>query len=93
MTETDSAKKELKRLIEVSSLGPCKYLRLAVPPMWTGQGDFGIVIDRKGDADRVVEFDGTIVLLINTVMEEKLSKAILDFKDSADGPRFTLDVY
>ena len=93
MTVTDSAKEELKRLVGVSSLDPGKYLKLAVPPVWTGQGDFGVVIDKKGNADQAVEFQGTTVLLVDAAMEERLSKAVLDFKASPDGPRFTLDVY
>ena len=64
-----------------------------MPPVWTGQGDFGVVIDEEGNGDRAVEFHGSTVLLVDTAIEERLSKAVLDFKDSPDGPRFTLDVY
>ena len=38
VTVTDSAKRELKRVLETRSLTPGKALRLAVPPVWTGEG-------------------------------------------------------
>ena len=44
-TVTDDAKKELKRIYDSRSLEVGMYLRLAIPPVWTGYGDFGIVID------------------------------------------------
>ena len=93
MTVTDKAKEELKRILEMRSLDPGKGLRLATPPTWTGEGDFGIVIDEEHDGDDAVVFQGLKVLLLDADMAERLPTAILDFKDSPDGPRFTLDVF
>ena len=90
---TDSAKEELSRVLETSSLEPGKYLRLATPPVWDGEGDFGIVIDEKGTHDRAVDFQGVQVLLVDRALDDHLSDAVFDFKQSPDGPRFTLDVY
>ena len=90
---TDSAKEELSRVLETSSLEPGKYLRLANPPVWEGEGDFGIVIDEKGTHDRVVDFEGGQVLLVDRALDDPLSDAVFDFKQSPEGPRFTLDVY
>ena len=93
VTVTDTAKGELRRILETTSLETGKYLRLAIPPVWQGEGDFGIVIDGEGGADQVVDFGGTRILLVESELADSLSKAVLDFKDSPQGPRFTLDVY
>ena len=93
VTVTDSAKRELKRILETRSLAPDKALRLAVPPTWTGEGDFGIVIDEAETEGVMVEYEGSPVLLIDTELMEQLESSVLDFKDSPEGPKFTLDVF
>jgi len=93
VTVTDRAKEELKRTLERTRLAPGKYLRLAMAPIWEGDGDFGIVIDGVGDGDYVVDFQGWTVLRVDALLAEHLSNAELDFKDSPGGPRFTLDVF
>lgn len=90
---TDSAKEELKRILERSSLEAGKYLRLATPPVWVGEGDFGVVVDAEGDGDKIVDFQGSKVLLVDAGLAEGLGDAVLDYKDFPDGPRFTLDVF
>lgn len=89
VTVTDSAKEELKRRLDIHNLPPGKYLRLATPPVWVGEGDFGIVIDETKDGDQVVDFQGSDVLLVDAGLADRLSDSVFDFKDS----RFTLDVY
>ena len=91
VTVTDDAKRELKRILETRSLADDKALRLAVPPTWTGEGDFGIVIDEAETEGVMVEYEGLPVLLIDTELMEKLESSVLDFKDSPS--RFTLDVF
>ncbi len=91
VTVTDSAKQELKHMS--SSLDSGKALRLATPPVWTGEGDFGIVIDEPGAEDHAVELQGITVLLLAADLEKQLPNAVLDFKDSPEGFRFTLDVF
>ena len=93
MTVTDSANEELKRILETKSLEPGRSLRLAMPPTWEGQGDFGIVIDEERDGDRALLFQGLTVLLVGADLEGRLASAVLDFKESTEGPRFTLDVF
>lgn len=93
VTVTDSAIQELRRIVETSSLAPGKYLRLATPPVWTGAGDFGIVVDEERVEDDVVAVQGIKVLLVDPGLSEGLSNAVFDFKESPDGPRFTLDVF
>ena len=93
VTVTERAKEELLRILETRSLDSGRYLRLTVPPVWVGEGDFGIVIDEEGESDHVVDFRESKLLLVDGELAEHLSAAMLDFKDSPDGPRFTLDVF
>ena len=90
---TDVAKEELRRILTSRSLDSDKYLRLAIPPIWDGPGDFGIVIDAEVDGDHSVESEGLKLLLVDLSLADRLSDSVLDFKDSLDGPRFTLDVF
>ena len=93
VTVTDAAKEELKRILATRSLDLDKYLRLAIPPTWEGPGDFGIVIGVEGNADHTVERDGLKLLLVDSSLAKRLSDSVLDFKDSPDGSKFTLDVF
>ncbi len=86
---TEAAKKELKRIAKSRDLGSSKNLRLAVPPVWDGPGDFGIVVSQDGNADLEFLHDGVKILLVDPALAKQLSKSVLDFKDS----RFSLDVY
>ena len=90
---TESAKAELSRILETKDLDSGKLLRLAVPPVWTGEGDFGIVIDEPESDDHATDFKGRKVLLVGADLLEKLANSVLDFKEFPDGPRFTLDVF
>ena len=93
VTVTDKAKEGLKSILETRSLAPGKLLRLAMPPVWKGEGDFGIVIDDQAENDHVVSFQGVDLLLVDSSLLDRLAKAVLDFKESPRGMGFTLDVY
>lgn len=86
---TENAKEELKRIRDNSAVSPDKFLRLAMAPVWEGEGDFGIVIGGEGYGDQVVVYQDSTILLVDPVLVDQLSKSILDFKDS----KFSLDVY
>ena len=90
---TSGAKKELKRILRDTDIDSGKYLRLAMPPVWQGEGDFGIVIDSRTDRDEVLVYQKLEILLVDLDLVNKLSKSVLNFIDSPEGPRFTLDVY
>jgi hypothetical protein len=90
---TESAKRQLNAVAQQRGLDPGRFLRLALPPVWTGEGDFGIVIDSRGAADVDISYKGRPVLLIEQEMAERLAASVLDFKEPPEGPRFTLDVY
>ena len=88
-----AAKRRLKVVMEERELPPDKFLRLAVPPSWTGEGDFGIVVDSRGVADTSVTLDGKTVLVVGPEVAEAIPNSALDFKTTPQGARFTLDVY
>ena len=90
---TEAAKQQLKEVATQRQLDPGKFLRLAVPPVWTGEGDFGIVVDARGAMDMAVKLDGRTVLLIEREVADQMSKSILDYKTTPQGAGFTLDVY
>jgi Fe-S cluster assembly iron-binding protein IscA len=90
---TDNAKEELKRIAESRRIDAGRCLRLAVQPTWPGPGDFGIVIDDEKADDFTTTLRGTKVLLLQEQLLPQLDKSILDFKDTPEGERFTLDVY
>ena len=94
LTVTDAALAELRKVADARALEPGRLLRLAVPPVWTGQGDWGIVIDQRGAADVAYAHDGATVLVIEQVVADSLANAVLDYKTSGvPNPRFTLDIY
>lgn len=93
VTVTEIAKKELQRILQSRELDPGRFLRLTTPPVWEGDGDFGIVIDEEGEGDQVVHSEGLTLLLVESSLAEQLAKAVLDFKESPAGSRFTLDVF
>ena len=86
---TESAREELKRIVDIQDMEEGQFLRLSTPPVWIGEGDFGVVIDKPGDDDVVVDHAGETVLLVDPDLAERLSKSVMDFKDA----RFALDVY
>jgi hypothetical protein len=90
---TISAKRQLRDIATERSLEPGRYLRLAVPPEWAGEGDFGIVIDGLSPLDTQVDYQGRTVLLVGPGVDEQLPNAVLDYKRPPSQPRFTLDVF
>ena len=93
VTVTSRAKTELKRILESGDRRDDRWLRLSAPPVWEGEGDFGIVKDVERNGDHIVSFQGTKVLLMDPGLVAQMPKAVLDFKNSPDGRRFTLDVF
>ena len=94
LTVTPEARRQLGDIARERNLEPGKLLRLAVPPVWTGEGDWGIVIDQRGAADAAYAHDGATVLVVEETVAESLANAVLDYKtESVPSPRFTLDIY
>jgi Fe-S cluster assembly iron-binding protein IscA len=90
---TDKAKAELKNILDARNLDPGQCLRLVTPPMWDGEGDFGIVIANQGAHDYAIVYEDTDVLVIDAGLMDGLQKAVFDYKDTPQGKGFTLDVY
>ena len=94
LTVTEAARAELRKVADARALEPGRLLRLAVPPVWTGAGDWGIVIDQRGAADAAYAHDGRTVLVIEQEVADALANAVLDYKTAGvPSPRFTLDIY
>ena len=93
ITITNRAKTKLREMKEDGTVKKGKFLRLATPPTWTGEGDFGLVLDieRKGDA-KITDED-IVLLLIDPALNHGDDQRILDFKETPDGSRFSLDIY
>ena len=94
---TEESKKEFKRIRDNRTIKPGKHLRFAIPPVWTGYGSFGIVIDEEREGDISIFLDDDKVLIIeNSVAEGVVNQkdgdedSILDFVESPEGTRFTL---
>lgn len=92
-TVSSTAKTELKRIYDARELGPGQVLRLVTPPLWDGEGDFGIVIGTHGAHDYAVEYEDVDVLMIDAGLMEQLTNAVFDFKDTPLGRGFALDVF
>ena len=75
MDITEEAKQELRRIIGKYDLGKDKRFRLATPPVWEGEGDFGIVIDVERERDQVIEHEGVELLRLDPETAEHLSKS------------------
>ena len=90
---SDEARRQLRATADARQLDPGRYLRLAIPPTWTGEGDFGIVIDSRGPGDVSISWEGRPVLLVEREVADQLARSILDFKETPAGKGFTLDVF
>ena len=89
MEITDKAKEELHKILESRKLDDGQGLRLATPPVWEGEGDFGIVIDVSRDRDEVIKYQDREILWLDPGTTEHLDKSKFDFKDG----RFNLDIF
>ncbi len=92
-TVTADAKRELKKIVDERKIGAGRNLRLAIPPAWTGPGDFGLVIDEEKSDDLSVTLRGAKILLLNEQLSPQLATSVLDYKETPQGLAFTLDVY
>ena len=93
ITITEKAKEELVKIVKLRSLDPSQTLRLTIPPKWTGDGDFGIVIDSPDSEDIVITHNGLGILRIESEVAAQLTRSMLDFKETPSGVGFSLDVF
>ena len=78
---TESAKKELKRLLTSSVDWPGARLRLVD----RGRGRLGLGIDIEAPDDQVVEYEGTKLLIVESGLASNLKRVTLDIDDTPDG--------
>ena len=86
---TLKAKEKLNQISVEKNIWPLQFLRLTIPPIWSGEGDFGIVIDVSRDRDEVIKYQDREILWLDPGTIEHLDKSKFDFKDG----RFTLDIF
>ena len=85
---TEQAKQELKRLLTSSVDWPGARLRLVN----RGQGRLGLGIDIEAPDDRVVEYEGAKLLLVEPELASNLKRVTLDVDDTPDGVELVICV-
>ena len=86
LSVTERAKRTLKNLLAAKVEHPLARLRLT-----TGaQGQLGLGIDVQLPGDKVVEFEGTAVLLVGQELALSLAGITLDVDDTPDGPELVI---
>jgi len=90
---TVNAKEKLHQISEEKNIRPHQFLRLSIPPIWSGEGDFGIVIDHPTEDDIKIIFKNKTLLVIEPSINEKLLNATFDYIVSVKQTGFHLDIY
>ena len=83
---TDQAKQHLKDILSVNVDTPQAGIRLTD----RGNGEFGLGIDVENSDDKVVEFAGSKVLMVESKLAEQLSGITIDVEDTKEGPVLVL---
>lgn len=83
---TERASAHLRTLLESIEHEPDQLLRVAV----SDAGSLGLVLDSQREGDQVIEHENTPILVIEAALSEFLSGAVLDVKDTPEGPRLSL---
>jgi Fe-S cluster assembly iron-binding protein IscA len=78
---TEQAKAELKKLLDSSVDWPGARLRL----LDRGQGRLGLGIDIESEGDRIVEYEGVALLVVEEELASRLGRIMLDVDSTADG--------
>jgi len=79
---TERAKQALKRILTAHMDMPQGRLRL----MDRGQGKLGLGIDIEMPGDKLVEYDGSTVLVVEDGLAANLKGVTLDIEDRFKGP-------
>ena len=78
---TEDAKAELKRLLEAKGDWPGARLRL----LERSSGALGLGIDIASAGDKVVEYEGDGLMVIDGSLADRLEKVLLDVDTTEDG--------
>jgi len=83
---TEQAKQALKRILTAHMDMPQGRLRL----MDRGQGKLGLGIDIEMPDDKLVEYDGSTILVVEHGLAANLKGVTLDVEDSAKGSELVI---
>jgi Fe-S cluster assembly iron-binding protein IscA len=78
---TERAKYELSKLLSKNVDWPDARLRL----LYRGQGKLGLGIDIEAPGDRIVEYEGRKLLLVEAELAKNLHGVTLDVDDTPEG--------
>ena len=85
---TTRAKQELKKILSLFENADLLNARLRL--MDRGEGNLGIVADIELPEDRILEYDGTKVLVIEPELAKNLQEVTIDIDDTPDGPELVV---
>ena len=83
---TKRARQELKKLLNEKVDWPEARLRL----MDRGQGNLGLGIDIETSDDRVVEYEGAKVLIVESTLASNLKGITIDVDDTPGGAQLVI---
>lgn len=83
---TDSAKEELKRILTRSVDWPGARLRL----MDRGEGKLGLGVDIESENDRVIEYEGDALLVVDANLASRCGLITLDVENTEDGAEIVI---
>jgi len=83
---TERAKKELKRVLTDNVDHPEACLRLRT----NDEGNLGLGIDIEKPGDKVVECEGSRVLVVAQVLADKLNDLLIDVEDTDEGSQLVI---
>ena len=83
---TELAKKELKRILTDNVDHPEACLRLRI----NDQGQLGLGIDIKMPDDKVIEYEGSKLLLVDWELADSLENIALDVEESDEGSHLVI---
>ena len=86
LTVTESARQHLKNMLLAHSEDPEIGLRLTVEP----PRQFGMVLDREGVDDQIVEYEGAKVLLVAPELVTLLDEVTIDAQDTPEGTKLVI---
>ena len=83
---TEEAKKEMVKVLADKVDHPEACLRLRVDD----QGNLGLGIDIERPEDKVVEYQGTTLLVVEPALADSLTNIAIDVEDSGEGNQLVI---
>ena len=86
LTITENAQQKMKDLYTQVGEDADNYLRLVE----VGPQKYSFIKDKKNDNDRIVDWDGDRLLIIEDGLSETLDEMTIDFQVTPDGSTFVM---